>query len=311
MILNEFYHHFLTVANQVLILFLLVSLGYICGKKKIISETAAEGFSSIALYFSTPAAIICSFIRPFEKAKLTNLGFAFLISIVFHLVAIGFSFLIKQKTQDEEKVSRFALIFSNAGFMAIPLQLALFNADGAFYGSAYVVIFNVMIWTVGLVIMGGKLTLKKLLLNPGTIGVCIGLIIFLSNIHQVLPSSATTTAQHIANLNTPVPMIVIGYYLSKLDLVKAIVDKRIYFPLFLRLVVCPAICILLLWIVKMDSEVAVPLIVAAACPVAASTTMFTVKFSRDVDLSVKLVSVTTLFSIITLPLCVALTQVIL
>ena len=221
------------------------------------------------------------------------------------------SFLIKQKNENEEKVSRFSVIFANAGFMAIPLQLALFNSDGAFYGSAYVVIFNIMVWTVGLIVMGGKLTLKKLLLNPGTIGVSAGLIIFLLNIHQYLPTAATTTVQHVANLNTPVPMLVIGYYLSKLDLVKSVIDKRIYFPLFLRLVVCPAICILLLWLVKMDSEVAVPLIVAAACPVAATTTMFSVKFNRDVDLSVKLVSVTTLFSILTLPLCVALAQVIL
>ena len=311
MILNEFYHHFLTVANQVLILFLLIALGFICGKKGIISEKAAETLSSLALYFATPSAIISSFVRPFEKAKLTNLGFAFLISIVFHVVAILFSYLIKQKSENEQKVARFSLIFSNAGFMAIPLQLALFNADGAFYGSAYVVVFNIMVWTVGLVVMGGKLTIKKLLLNPGTIGVSIGLIIFLSNIHQYLPTAVTTTVQHVANLNTPVPMLVIGYYLSKIDLRKTITDKRIYFTTFLRLVVCPAICILSLWLVKMESEVAVPLIVAAACPVAATTTMFSVKFSRDVDLSVKLVSVTTLFSILTLPLCVALTQIIL
>ncbi len=311
MIFNEFYHHFLTVANQVFILFLLILLGFICGKKGIISEKAAETLSSIALYFSTPAAIISSFIRPFEKEKLSNLGYAFLISIVFHIFAILLSLLIKQKNENEEKVSRFSVIFANAGFMAIPLQLALFNSDGAFYGSAYVVIFNIMVWTVGLIIMGGKLTIKKLLLNPGTIGVSIGLLIFLLNIHQYVPTALTTTVQHIANLNTPVPMLVIGYYLSKINLVKAVADKRIYFPLFLRLIACPAVCMFLLWLIKMDSAVAVPLIVAVACPVAATTTMFSVKFNRDVDLSVKLVSVTTLFSIITLPLCVALTQVIL
>jgi predicted permease len=99
MIFNEFYHHFLTVANQVLILFLLIALGFICGKKGIISEKAAESLSSLALYFSTPAAIICSFVRPFEKEKLTNLGYAFLISIIFHIFAISLSLLIKQKNE--------------------------------------------------------------------------------------------------------------------------------------------------------------------------------------------------------------------
>ena len=316
----ELIKNFGAVAAQVFVLFILISIGYICGKTKLINDNVSKGLSDLVLYFATPAVIINSFLRPFDKAMFLKLMIAFAISIVFHFVAGVIAYtLIKTKDTDAKIVSRFGIIFSNAGYMALPLQLAILGNDGVFLGSAYVVIFNILLWTYGLVLYGGKetkITVTKVIFNPGVIAITIGMIIFLCGIGSSLPSPISSAIGHIGNLNTPVPMIIIGYYLSKSKIITAITDKRIWLPIISRLVISPAVCLLLLFILQqtplaIENKIAVSCIVAASAPCAAVTTVFSAKWGRDTALSVKLVSLSTLLSIITMPLYVALAQQIL
>lgn len=318
--MTEMLNNFLAVASQVLVLFILIAIGYICGKTKLINDDVSKGLSDLVLYFATPAVIINSFLRPFDKSMFTKLMVAFAIATAFHLVAgvISYTF-IKNKEQDTKIVSRFGVIFSNAGYMSLPLQMAILGTDGVFFGSAYVVIFNIVLWTFGLALMGGKktkITFTKLVFNPGVIAIVAGLILFLSGIGHTLPSPVSSAVGHIGNLNTPVPMIIIGYYLSKAKIATAVTDKRIWLPILLRLVLSPAVCLLLLYMLQqtplaVENTIAVSCIVAASAPCAAVTTVFSAKYNRDTAISVKLVSVSTLLSIITMPLFVALAQQIL
>ena len=312
--------NFLTVAAQVLVLFILIAIGFICGKTKIINDNISKGLSDLVLYFATPAVIINSFFRPFNSDQLIKLMIAFAIAVVFHGIAILIAYLtVKYKEKPSDIVAKFGVIFSNTGYMSLPLQMAILGDDGVFYGSAYVVIFNIFIWTFGLALMGGnevKITVKKLVLNPGVISITIGLILFLFNIAKYIPMPVQSAVEHISHLNTPVPMIIIGYYLSKSKIISAITDKLIWWPIVLRLVAAPAFSLLLLYILKftplvIDNTIAVACIIAASAPCAAVTTIFSAKYNRDTTLSVNLVSVSTLLSIITMPLFVALTQEIL
>lgn len=318
--MTELIRNFYAVASQVLVLFLLIAVGFVCGKSRLVNDNVSKGISDLVLYFATPAVIINSFFRPFDKSMLIKLMIAFAVSIVFHLVSgiIAYIF-IKNKNIDSRLVGRFSTIFSNAGYMALPLQMAILGDIGVFFGSAYVVIFNIALWTFGLALMGGKetkITAKKLILNPGVIAIAVGLILFLSNAAKFIPSPIQSAVVHIGNLNTPLPMIIIGYYLSKSKIISAITDKNIWLPIILRLVASPAICLLLLTLLQMtplkiENTIAVSCIVAVSAPCAAATTVFSEKFNRDTALSVKLVSVSTLLSIITMPLFVALAQKIL
>ncbi|MBR2044054.1 MAG: AEC family transporter [Clostridia bacterium] len=318
--MTEMLNNFLAVAQQVLVLFILIAIGFICGKTKLINDEISKGLSDLVLYFATPAVIINSFLRPFDKSMFNKLLLAFAISIIFHLVAGAVAYtLIKNKNNDARIVSRFGIFFSNAGYMALPLQMAILGNDGVFLGSAYVVIFNIALWTYGLVLMGGKetkITASKLIFNPGVIAITVGLILFLCGIGEALPSPIKSAVGHVSNLNTPVPMIIIGYYLSKAKIITAITDKRIWLPIMSRLVISPAICLALLFLLQqtpfaVENTIAVSCIVAASAPCAAVTTVFSAKWNRDTALSVKLVSVSTLLSILTMPLYVALAQQIL
>ncbi len=313
-------NNFLTVSSQVLVLFILIAVGFICGKVKIINDNISKGISDICVYFSTPAVIINSFFRPFDCSMLVKLLIAFAIAIVFHAVAIGTAYLgAHDKDINSDLVKKYGVIFSNAGFMSLPLQMAILGEEGVFFGSAYVVIFNIIAWTFGVALMGGKsgkITASKLIFNPGVIGIVIGLIIFLLNIAKFIPAPIQSAVTHIGNLNTPLPMLIIGYHLSKAKIISAITDKRIWVSILLRLVIAPFVSLMILYILKftplhIENTIAVASIVAASAPCAAFTTIFSEKFGRDTALSVKLVSVSTLFSIITMPVFVALAQKIL
>ncbi|MBE6728918.1 MAG: AEC family transporter [Ruminococcaceae bacterium] len=312
--------NFLTVAQQVAILFILIGVGFVCGKVKIINDSVSKGLSDICLYFTTPAVIIASFFRPFDSKMLFKLLIAFAVSTVFHIITLSVAYIFAHdKNIGSDSVKKFAVIFSNAGFMSLPLQMAILGEDGTFFGSSYVVVFNIIVWTYGLILMGGKgtkITTAKLIFNPGVISITVGIILFIFNLAKYIPAPIETAVNHICNLNTPIPMMIIGYHLSKSKIISAITDSRIWVSIISRLVISPLICIALLYALKftplaVNSTIAVSLVIAASAPCAALTTIFSEKHNCDTALSVKLVSVSTLFSIITMPLFVAIAQQIL
>jgi predicted permease len=303
----------LIVAAQVAILFILIAVGFICGKTKLIAESGAKYLTDVVLYLATP----CVMIQAFQKAEFTpeiilNLGVAAVCAVLIHILTIlVVRLMFKKQSENRRKVMRFAVIFSNCGFMSLPLQQALLGDSGVLYGSVFVAVFNIIVWSYGLADMSGDkkcLTLKKIILNPGLLGAFAAVLFFFLRIH--LPEILMSPVGYLAGLNTPVPMLVIGYHLSQADLLKSLRDKGIYAVAFMRLALVPCVSLLIMSLCGVSGDILVSCTIAASAPVAATTTMFATKFDRDVDLSVGLVSVTTIFSIITMPVIIALSQTI-
>ncbi len=305
--------NFLTVLEQVVILFILIGIGVTLGKTKLLGDTGAKGLANIVMYLVTPCTIIVSFQREFDAAMLLNLGIALLASLLSLLVLIVISHLVYARYGHEGKkrILRFAVVFSNCGYMCLPLQGALLGDDGVFYGAAYVAMFNLVVWSYGLVSISGdrkEISGKKLALNPGILGLVIGILLFLTSVK--LPTVIGTPMQHLANLNTPVPMMLVGYYLSQDNLLEAIRNKSNYGAVFLRLIIYPVISIGGMYLCGIRGTMLVALAIASSAPVAAITTIFAAKYNTEVKTSVQMVSLSTLFSIITMPVLVALTQLI-
>ncbi|MBO5908941.1 MAG: AEC family transporter [Clostridia bacterium] len=221
----------LTVALQVLVLFILMLVGYILGKGKLLKQDAITGITNVILYVATPAAILQSFtseLRTPEKTK--NLFFLFLGAVLIHALAILISkLLIRDKEIDKNRIMRFAVIFSNCGYMSFPLQKAILGDIGVFYGAMFVAVFNIILWSYGAFLMSGdkkSIEPKKVLLNPTVIAVVISVILYAANIK--LPSFLSGAVTHLGNLNTPLPMIVIGYNLSTFGLAAVFTDKKVY-----------------------------------------------------------------------------------
>lgn len=305
--------NFFIVALQVAILFVLIGIGFVSGKTNLINESGSKHLTNIVLYLVTPCVIIKSFQSvEFNSTLLSGLIITAICATLIQVISIFICKLIfRNKDESKRKVLQFATVFSNCGFMSLPLQEALLGAIGVFYGSVFVAIFNILVWSYGLIDMSGnkkEFNLKKVFLNPGVLGVTIALILFFANF--TLPEVILSPISYIAALNTPLPMLVIGYHLSKANIGKAFKDGWVYLVMVLRLLVIPAASVLIMRLLGVSGEILIACTVAASAPTAATTTMFANKFNRDVELSVNLVSCTTLFSIVTMPFIIAFAQII-
>lgn len=293
-------------------LFVLIGVGFLCGKKGILTDHSSKHITDIVLYIVTPCVMVSAFQRKFSMELVGNI----IIGVIFSAVIIAISILIAKitfhdKNKADNSVYKFATIFSNCGFMSLPLQKAILGDDGWFYGSIFIAVFNIFLWTYGLVMMSGdkkQLSLKKLALNPGIVGVVIALILFVSGIE--LPYIVAKPIEYLSDLNTPLPMMVVGFYLSQANLKKAFTGAKIYLTLAVRLIIIPLIAVAAMTVLKIDPAITVSFTIACAAPTAATTTMFSAKFNRNVELSVSLVASTTIVSIITMPAVVALAQLI-
>ncbi|MBO5408284.1 MAG: AEC family transporter [Clostridia bacterium] len=310
--MNDFLLNFLTVGEQVLVLFLLIAIGFLCNKGKLLSKEANKRISDLVVIVVAPCVIIKSFLREFNPDMLKLLLLALLIAAVSHVVMFLLSYLlIRDKNEQRKRVLQFGSIFSNAGFIALPLQEALLGTDGVFFGAAYVVMFNIFAWSWGICLMTGdqsKITVKKILFSPGIIGVVIGMILFVTSVK--LPNVIATTLTHISNLNTPLPMIVVGYYLAETNLLHALKDKGNYLCIGIRLIAFPLLALAIMYLCGVRDAMLISMAIAMSAPVGAMTTMFSEKFGSDTVLSVQLVSLSTLFSMVTMPVIVALAKMI-
>lgn len=303
---------FSVVFGQVLILFVMVVIGIISAKAKIIDEKSAKSITDFVLLFVCPATIINSFYGKVDFSQIKSLGIVALVSFISFIISIFVAYVfIRDKNKASEKLYRFAVIFSNAGFMGLPLEQSLLGDQGVFYGAVYLGVFNIFVWTYGLFMMSSgkeKFSVKKIILNPGVVAVFIGLVIMLTQI--TLPKIAISSLEMLSDMNAPLPMIIIGYYLSllKKDDFK---QWKQYYAIFLRLVVVPLIVLGFLYIIKIDKTAAIVCIIGAGTPVAAIEAMFAAKYDVGEKSAATLVSLSTLLSLLTLPLLLSFASMVL
>lgn len=303
-----FLENFVLIAQQVFVLFILIAVGFACGKAGVITEHASKKMTDIVLYVVTPCVMIHAFQREFTIDLLGQVAIAAGIALLILILSVLLVKLVfHDRDEARRKVLQFSVIFSNCGFMSLPLQKALLGEEGMFFGSIFVAIFNVVVWTYGLLDMSGdkkQLSIKRLAINPGILGFVAGMVIFLCGVH--LPEFLAKSVEHLANLNTPLPMLIIGFYLTNAKFKKAFTDPAAYLAMALRLAVIPIAVLFALAPFGLDRNMVIAFVIACSAPTAATTTMFSAKFNRDVELSVSVVAASTLLSIVTMPLVVSL-----
>ncbi len=296
---------FINVLTQVVILFVLILIGVALSKFKVLNDNAVSVVTEIVLLLVTPCVILKSFFREFKTSDLKNLLISFLLGILIHIGFIVISLVLRDKDKSKQSVLQFAVIFSNSGFMALPLQQAILGDEGVFLGSSFIAIFNAFTWSYGLWLMSGdKKTLKplKILTRPAILALIIGVIIFVLSIP--VPKVLSEPISYLAALNTPLPMIIIGYHLSKSNVLNGFKSLKCVLAMILRLVIMPAVAIVIMWLCGIKGAMLLSLAISCSAPVAAVTTMFSAKFNRDTEMSVNLVSLSTLFSLITMPIMI-------
>ena len=188
-------HNLATVATQVGVLFALMAVGALCRRIRLLDEASVKGIVNVLILAVTPCLIIDVFQRPFDPAMLRSFGEAFVIVVAAHAALILLARLTARGDGRALPVLRLATVFSNAGFMGVPLEYAILGPEGVFYGIVYVAAFNLFIWSWGLVEMRGSgrmdwASVRPMLVNPGTVGIAVGLPLFLLSVS--LPQCPTS-----------------------------------------------------------------------------------------------------------------------
>lgn len=300
---------FLTVFNQVAELFLLMAVGYALSKFGAVDDTGAAQMTTILCYIVSPALIIFAFQKPFSPSLLHSFlivaaataGAIILFTIVGHLV-------FNKKTvadPDKRNVLRFASAYSNSGFMGFPLLQAMAGSTGLFFGSAVNGVFNMLAWSHGRMLYSGKMDKKsalKTLLNPNVAGVFVGAALFCFSI--TLPGPIYTTVKYISQMNTPLSMIIIGITVSKVPLRSIFNGKALWAGVAMRNVVLPFLLLFILYTIGLRGNILLCTLIPMACPAAGVTVIFAGLDGKDTAFPSRLMTLSTLASIVTMPLVV-------
>ena len=295
-------------AQQVAVLFLLIGAGALGVKMGWLKAEGRQMLSSLLVNLVVPAMIVNSYRMEFSMEILRNLLAAFGLSVLAILMGTVLTLLLTARQKDSRTpIFRFACVFSNAAYMGFPLISALFGAEGLLYASAYVTVFNILLWTMGYGMVSGsnspRAIARSLLHTPVLYAMVVGLSIYLLQIP--VPTLIAQPLELLGGMNTPLSMLITGILIASGDLGSILRDKHIWKLAGVRMLLIPAVCLAafaVLGLLRFGMSAQVVLLLEC-CPAAAITSVFAVQFHHDESYAAGSVVLTTLLSIVTLPLC--------
>lgn len=286
----------------------LICIGFLCAKLKIVTSEVSKGMSELLITVVNPIVILLAYQIDFSREMLTGLIISLVLAAVSHLISIAASaLLIRSKDKETAVIERLSCIYTNCGFMGIPLVNGTFGSEGVFYLTAYLTVFNLLFWTHGAVSVKGSASLRevlKSLKSPSLAAILIGLVFFLLGVK--IPSPLGEALNYIAGLNTPVAMIVAGVTIANSSLYKSLKKPRPYLLTALRLLIIPCITALLFALLPIDGTIAGVSVMLTACPTGTLVTILAVKYNKNSEAASELFGMTTLLSMVTIPLVMAL-----
>ena len=308
--------------TQVAVMVLMIFPGFFLAKFGLSTEKLGKGISNIVLYAAQPALLISGYLfTDYNPEILGRMLAVFVGSIVAHLIFIALAFLLFRKAPNGKKqVLMFASIFTNAGYMGIPLLKAIFTDEVAIYGSIYVFVFNVFVWSIGSYIYTGEkkyISVRKMILNPATLSAAFGIVFFVLSAFDLNPflmSFSANTPGFVAvkiftdfikgleALVSPLAMIIIGLRLAEVNFRTVFKDKWLYIYLLFSMLAIPALIwgitkILAVTTLYTDTTVANIMLLTAAAPAATATSMFAEKHDGDTRYAGVIVSISSVLCV--------------
>ena len=292
--------------QQLLVMFAMLGLGAWMKKRGMMSETTFKDLGVFLLYVISPIVVFRGYLVPFNDLNTSRLIISSVVSLLLLLMIIGIAAIIYRK----DGLSIFASIFTNSGFMGIPLVIALFSQEAVFILSPFLSWLFFIQWTLGIVVVTGdvkSMSFKKVILNPVILATIFGVIVYFLQIH--VPVVVNEFLIRIGAMLMPLAMIVLGSTFVNISFKKMLRDSRVWVMVLVRLFVLPLFVVLALTFIAKDYElVAYTLLVAMSAPIGANVAILAQQYDRDTQLAASQIMMTTLFSIISMPLMVWIAQ---
>ncbi|NMA82266.1 MAG: AEC family transporter [Epulopiscium sp.] len=297
--------HLKIIMLEILALTIYIFVGYFIRKRKLITESGIQDISRIVVNVAMPLLVINSMNIEYNPEygqlmlQMALASFGFLI-----LGFISSAWICKRISgeQCQRGTLRYCIMFGNAAFLGYPLSYALFQETGMLYASVFVAVQNLFIWTVGINFYKGekiRLANLKKMINPGIIGITIGLTLLLFNLE--LPTLLSKVIKGIGNIAVPLALMMIGANLYGNSLKEVITHKRALFITFMKMLILPMIFFIILYFIPIAPIVKSVMMIQAAAPVQASASVYAKNFHGDPQLAARSVFLSTLFCVITIP----------
>ena len=297
-------------------LFLLIGVGFLAVRAKVISPSASAPLTSILMKITLPATIIYSMLRPFDASFLRDALTLFAIGFTFHLSYIGISWLLARffrVPQGRRGMWTTCCAFCNNGFMGYPVTYAIFGEEGLALAVMLGVPFNLLLYTLGAKLIsidgsgddGRQISWKKVIFSEINLAIVVSLILYCFQVP--VPEVIKTPLQHLANVTTPLSMFITGMNLAANRMTDVVRDRDAITASLTRLILLP----LAAWGVLSLLPISNPLVVGVtlvimSMPSAVVTVVLGEQYGGCTQLAARAVCLSSLLCVITIPLMVCL-----
>lgn len=297
--------------QQIAQLFLILIMGYAVVKVGLLKASDSRVLSVVMVYLVTPCVIINAFQIDDTPEIRKGLLYSMAIAAAIHVVLLVLSALLSRPLK-LDAVEQVNVIYSNAAALVIPLVKALMGDAYVIYSCAFIIVQLVLLWTHASSLLQGSSALdwKKVLTNINMIAIAAGALLYWFRV--VLPAPLQNTMSTVGNMMGPMGMLLAGMAIAEKPLREVFCTRRNYLPTVLRLVVCPLVVLVLLWVCHASSWVAdgknilMTVYLAAITPACATVTSMAQLYDRDAAHSSALYVLTTLLSIVSMPVMIGL-----
>ena len=281
---------------------LLAAVGFLVTKKGFFSAKTRQDMTNVVVYVILPCSIFHSFEESLTLEVLRQCLIVFIIALSVQILYLILNPILYRRFPVERRVvMQYATICNNAGFMGLPVIGSVFGATGVLYGSIVLIPIRLFMWTVGLSLFtksDKKQSFKRLATHPCIWAVILGFAYMF--IPWRLPIFLSDAINLLGQCTLPLAMIIVGSILSEIN-IKAVFEKAAFYYSFIRLIAIPAVIFTVLRLIGTDPVVMGVSVLSAAMPAALISAMLAQKYGRDAEFASKIIFVSTLFSLVTLP----------
>lgn len=285
------------------VLFIYMAVGFGCRKAGIFNDVARDKLTDFVVFVTLPCMIFESFNMAFSLESLKQGALALLIAVGMSCVALLLGKVLYNRFPYEEKsILQYGTLVSNSGFAGLSVVSGAYGDEGLFLGSLFIIPTRILMWSAGISLFtraDAKQAVKKVLLNPGIIAVEVGLVRMLFQIP--LPHFVDTAVDNLGGCTSPMAMALVGAILVDVPL-KTVFDLKSFYLVAVRQFLLPGICLAALRLLHVDPLTIGVSVVITGMPIGSTTAILAQKYVADAKFASKCVFISTLTSLVTVPI---------
>ena len=299
----------LLLMEEIAKLFAIMLMGYAVVKAGLMKSSESKSISVVMVYLVIPCVIIDAFQVDYTADVKKGLLLACAAAVLVHVLFLILTTILKQVLR-LDTIERATVIYSNAGILVIPLVQDLLGQEYVIYSSAYIAVQLILIWThcKNMLCEEDRLEWKKVFLNVNIISIIVGAILFICKIQ--LPSGVQDVLDMMNNMIGPIGMLLAGMVIADVPFKTVFTKKRNYVSTVLRLVIYPIFILILMKVIYTlaglndSKQILLTVYIASITPACATVTSMAQLYDKDAAYASSLYVLTTLLSIVTMPVMV-------